>query len=60
MKPLLREMVLSATYRQDHTSTPELSEMDPKNLLLARGPNAFIRRDGARQRTGCIRIISPS
>ena len=38
MKPLLREMVLSATYRQDHASTPELSALDPQNLLLARGP----------------------
>lgn len=38
MKSLLREIVLSATYRQDNKATPELIELDPKNRLLARGP----------------------
>lgn len=58
MKPLLREMVLSASYRQDHTSTPELSEMDPKNLLLARGPrtrlSAEMVRDNALAVSGLL------
>ena len=38
LKPLLKGMVLSATYRQDHKASPELAAEDPKNLLLARGP----------------------
>jgi hypothetical protein len=38
MKALLREMVTSATYRQNAKSTPTLNEKDPHNRLLARGP----------------------
>jgi len=38
MKKLVRDMVTSATYRQDSHITPELSERDPSNKLLARGP----------------------
>jgi len=38
MKALLRELVTSATYRQRSVTTPELQERDPRNRLLARGP----------------------
>ena len=38
VKSLLREMVLSATYRQDNKASPELAQMDPFNHLHARGP----------------------
>jgi hypothetical protein len=38
MKALLRELVTSATYRQSAMSTPALNERDPRNRLLARGP----------------------
>ena len=38
IKPFLRELVLSSTYRQSHRSTPDLLEKDPRNRLLARGP----------------------
>jgi mono/diheme cytochrome c family protein len=38
MKALLRELVTSATYRQSAKSTPTLTERDPRNRLLARGP----------------------
>ena len=38
MKALLRELVTSATYRQRSASTPALNEKDPRNRLLARGP----------------------
>ncbi|MBS1850797.1 MAG: DUF1553 domain-containing protein [Acidobacteria bacterium] len=38
MKALLREMVCSATYRQRSAATPTLLEKDPRNRLLARGP----------------------
>jgi hypothetical protein len=38
IKPFLKELVLSAAYRQSHRATPELLERDPRNRLLARGP----------------------
>jgi len=38
IKSLLREIVLSATYRQSAVVTPELAARDPRNRLLARGP----------------------
>ena len=39
IKPLLREIVLSAAYKQTSKSTPALQEKDPANRLLARGPH---------------------
>lgn len=38
MKALLRELVTSATYRQSAKAPPSLLERDPRNRLLARGP----------------------
>lgn len=38
IKPLLREMVLSATYRQDSRATNAQIAQDPTNRYLARGP----------------------
>jgi len=38
MKALLRELVTSATYRQSAVTTPQLIAKDPRNRLLARGP----------------------
>lgn len=38
MKALLRELVTSATYRQRSVAPPALLEKDPRNRLLARGP----------------------
>ena len=38
MKAMQKEMVLSATYRQASTVTPELLEKDADNRLLARSP----------------------
>jgi mono/diheme cytochrome c family protein len=38
MKALLRELVTSATYRQSASATPALTRRDPRNRLLARGP----------------------
>ena len=38
MKALLRELVTSATYRQSAKATPALTEKDPRNRLLAHGP----------------------
>ena len=38
LKSLLREIVLSATYRQDHRVSPASLARDPQNRLLSRGP----------------------
>ncbi len=38
IKPFLRELVLSASYRQTSKASPELVARDPKNQLAARGP----------------------
>lgn len=39
IKRLCRMIALSATYRQDSRSSPELRARDPENYLLARGPS---------------------
>jgi hypothetical protein len=39
VKRLCRQIVNSATYRQDSRASQELRERDPDNLLLARGPS---------------------
>lgn len=65
-KPFLREIVLSATYRQSNRTTPELQQRDPRNQLLARGPRtrltAEMVRDQALVAAGLItrRIGGPS
>lgn len=38
MKALIKELVMSATYRQQSHASHQLIEKDPKNRLLARGP----------------------
>lgn len=63
---LLREIVLSATYRQASRTTPALHERDPRNRLLARGPRARLPaetvRDNALAVSGLLseRIGGPS
>jgi hypothetical protein len=51
-------MVLSATYAQDSTISPELRERDPANALLARGParrlTAEMLRDSALALSGLL------
>jgi hypothetical protein len=58
VKSMLREIVTSATYRQDSTITAELEEVDPSNRLLARGPRqrltAEMVRDHALTASGLI------
>jgi hypothetical protein len=39
IKRSCREIVLSATYRQDSRASAELRQRDPENQLLARGPS---------------------
>lgn len=58
LKELLRQIVLSQTYRQSSVSTPELREKDPRNRLLARGPRyrlqAEMIRDNALVASGLL------
>src|SRR5215471_10852911 len=58
MKALLRELVTSATYRQRSVTTPELQKKDPRNRLLARGPqqrlSAEMVRDQALLASGLL------
>jgi hypothetical protein len=60
MKALLREMVLSATYRQSARTTPDLNKRDPRNRLLARGPQqrlaAEMVRDQALMASGLLNL----
>jgi hypothetical protein len=57
-KALMREIVTSATYRQDGRVRPELLERDPQNRLLARGPRqrltAEMVRDQALAASGLL------
>ena len=59
-KKLLREIVLSATYRQDAKVSPELLARDPRNRLLARGPRqrlaAEMIRDQALAVSGLLSV----
>ena len=47
-KKLLRELVLSATYRQDSRITPDGQKTDPQNQLLARGPRVRLTAEQVR------------
>ena len=51
IRKLLREMVLSATYRQDSRITPALLERDPRNELLARGPRVRLTAEQIRDKS---------
>jgi hypothetical protein len=57
-KRAVKQMVLSATYAQDSTISPELRERDPANALLARGParrlTAEMLRDSALALSGLL------
>ncbi len=58
VKKLIRRLVTSATYRQASRVTPELSQRDPENRLLARGPrfrlDAEMLRDQALSVSGLL------
>jgi hypothetical protein len=51
MKKLLKEMVMSATYRQDSRISEELKQKDPGNRLLARGPRIRLSAEQVRDQT---------
>jgi hypothetical protein len=48
MKKLLKELVMSATYRQDSRLTEELKAKDPFNRLYARGPRTRLSAEQLR------------
>lgn len=48
IKPLLKQIVLSATYRQSSNVGPKLLELDPYNKLLARGPRVRLSAEQIR------------
>ncbi len=66
VKSLIKQIVMSKTYRQDSRTTQELLERDPQNRLLARGPRfrlpAEFIRDAALKNSGLLvqRIGGPS
>ena len=48
LKALLRELVLSSTYRQDHRTDPAVLAADPRNRLLSRGPRTRLAAEMVR------------
>ena len=61
MKALLRELVTSATYRQSAATTAALTAKDPRNRLLAHGPQqrltAEMVRDQALVASGLLSTV---
>jgi len=66
VKALLRQIVLSQTYRQSSHASPQLLDRDPQNRLLGRGPRFRLQaefvRDAALKISGLLvpRIGGPS
>lgn len=58
VKHMMKLMVTSATYQQDARTTPELTQRDPENRLLAHGPRlrlaAEVIRDQALAAAGLL------
>ncbi|MBO9565571.1 MAG: DUF1553 domain-containing protein [Niastella sp.] len=60
LKRLMREIVLSATYRQDSKVSPELLQKDPFNKLYARGARVRLSAEQVRDQGLCISgLMSP-
>lgn len=54
MKKLMREIVISATYRQDSKVSKELLAKDPYNKLYARGARVRLSAEQVRDQALCI------
>lgn len=54
MKTLLKELVMSAAYRQDSKLTNEVKEKDPFNKYYARGPRVRLSAEQLRDQHLCI------
>jgi len=48
MKSLLKQIVMSATYRQSSEATPVKIEKDPRNRMLSRGPRVRLSAEQVR------------
>lgn len=60
VKSMLREMVLSSTYRQTHKASRALVEKDPNNRLLARGPRNRLSAEMVRDQALAVAgLLSP-
>ncbi len=60
VKAMLREIVLSATYRQTHRASKALVEKDPSNVLLARGPRNRLSAEMVRDQALAVSgLLSP-
>lgn len=60
LKPLLKDMVMSATYRQSGKVTPEKLERDPYNAFLSRGPRVRLSSEQLRDQALHIAgLLSP-
>lgn len=60
VKGLLKELVMSATYRQDSRVTDALKEKDIENKLYARGPRIRLSAEQIRDQHLCISgMLSP-
>ncbi|MBL7739680.1 MAG: DUF1549 domain-containing protein [Chitinophagaceae bacterium] len=60
LKKLLKEMVMSATYRQDSKLTDEMKEKDLFNRFYARGPRIRLSAEQIRDQFLCISgVINP-
>jgi len=54
VKALLREMVLSAAYRQDAHVTADKLAKDPRNRLVSRGPRTRLSAEMVRDQALCL------
>ena len=54
LKSLLKEMVMSATYREDSKITKEALEKDPQDKLLERAPRIRLSAEEMRDQALCI------
>lgn len=60
IKGMLREIVLSSTYRQSHDASPDRVEKDPENLLLSRGPRNRLSAEMVRDQSLAVAgLLSP-
>ncbi len=54
LKKLIREFVMSATYRQDSRTNETLKEKDPYNRYYARGPRTRLHAEQLRDQMLCV------
>jgi hypothetical protein len=61
IKRLVKEIVMSATYRQDSKVNPELLEKDPNNKWYARGSRVRLSAEQVRDQALCISgLLNPA